>query len=88
MDALYAQRFAMIGLISTRSSEMVAIDIIIDALMDIGGEASSRELCKLIGCSQAEVSQKLRILHDQGYLLKYPREGLRGYVSIYVLTED
>jgi uncharacterized membrane protein len=67
---------------------MVSIDIVIDALESSGGKATSADLSKVIGCSQAEVSRKLTILHNQGLLTKYPGEGKRGYVSIYVLMGD
>ena len=67
---------------------MVSIDIIIDALVEIGGEATSVDLRDLIGCRLSDVSTKLRILSDQGYLSKYPAEGKRGYVTVYVLRGD
>jgi|GEM_PF-3874502 predicted transcriptional regulator len=67
---------------------MVSIDIVIDALAGAGGKATSSDLSKEIGCTQAEVARKLSILCNQGFIIKYPEEGKRGYVSIYVLTEE
>lgn len=67
---------------------MVSLDAIIDALEEIGGEATSSDLRDMIGCRLSEVSTKLRILLEQGYLSKYPTEGRRGYVTVYVLNDD
>ncbi|HKM13739.1 MAG TPA: hypothetical protein VJY42_02310 [Candidatus Methanomethylophilaceae archaeon] len=67
---------------------MVSMDIIIDALVEIGGEATSVDLRDMIGCRLSDVSTKLRILSDQGLLSKYPVEGKRGYVTVYVLNDD
>jgi DNA-binding MarR family transcriptional regulator len=67
---------------------MVSIKLVISALLASGGQGTSSDLSELIGCAQAEVSRKLTILHNQGYLDKYPEEGKRGYISVYVLSEE
>ncbi len=67
---------------------MVSIEIVISALAEVGGKATSADLSELIGCAQAEVSRKLSKLCDQGFIDKFPAEGKRGYVSVYVLQSE
>lgn len=60
----------------------------IEALVDLDGEGTSRDVSERIDYRQSDVCRVLSRLAKQGYLDKYPTEGRRGYITMYVLIDE
>lgn len=60
----------------------------LEALVELDGAATTREISDRIEQRQSDVCKVMSRLTKQGYLDKFPTEGRRGYVTMYVLIDN